>query len=164
MVEEGRGSDHSDFWRVTRNGEGFLLRPMQEDRKGFMSGRAPQPVGPFFDWSLHIYRATELLKFVEFLGVRFSDENATFTARIQYCGMKDRALCDHQWKYNMPEGPSCAQTEIGSTITGTIDELGSNIEEKVFEMMTPIYEQFDFSKLPKLLVDNVVREVLQQRY
>lgn len=164
LVEEGRDADRSDFWRVSTNGSGFLLRGMQEDRPGFMQTRSPQPIGPQFDWTLHLYRATELLKFVEFLGTRFSDEQAGFTAKIHYYNTTGRSLCEHNWRYLLPEGAVCVEAELTNEISGTIGELGTNMEEKVFQLMKPIYEQFDFTELPHNLVENVVREVLQTRF
>ena len=45
-----------DFWRISRDGKGFMLRSMQEDEDGYMNNICPRPKGPFFDWTLPIYR------------------------------------------------------------------------------------------------------------
>jgi hypothetical protein len=159
---EGREPDasHSDFWRISRNGQGFLLRPMQEDRPEFGENRTPKPRGPFFDWTLPVYRATELLKYVEALGLQFSDENAEFNVLLKYYGTMGRKLHDHNWRYNLREGARCTQPILESRMTAKIHSIRTNIEEWVHSLLTPIFEQFEFQELPKLFVDNVIKDVL----
>lgn len=152
--------DHSDFWRVARDGKGFLLRPMQEDAPGYLSNVSPRPDGPYFDWIFPIYRMTEVLKFIEALGLRFSDEGAEFVLKLNYYGTNGRSLQQHSFRYNLWDGGVCRQDELSSEVSGSIAEISTALEEKVHALLTPIYEQFDFTELPKALVDNVVRRVL----
>jgi hypothetical protein len=154
---------HSDFWRVSRSGKGFILRPMQEDEPGFLSNRFPRPEGKFFDWILPTYRMVELLKVVEAFGLKFSDENAQYDVLLRYCGTKDRTLQQHKWEYALRDGARCHSEMLESRLSGIISELGTNIEERVFVLLTPIFEQFEFTKLPKVLVDNVAKEALTYR-
>lgn len=156
-------ADHADFWRVSRDGRGFLLRPMQEDGERYLSNRIPRPEGRFFDWVLPIYRSTEVLKFIEALAHRFSDHNATFDLEISYCGMMGRSLQQHDLRYNLWSEGTCRNDVVSTRLTGPINEIGLSLEEKVYQLLSPVYEQFDFTNLPKNLVDNVVRDALSFR-
>ena len=158
--------DHNgdnDFWRVSRSGKGFLLRPMQEDEPGYLSNRYPPPQGKSFDLTLPIYRMAELLKLVEAFGLKFADENARYDVLLRYYGMKDRTLQQHKWEYALRDGARCHSEMLESRLSGIISELSTNIEERVFALLTPVFEQFDFTKLPKVIVDNVVKEALTYR-
>jgi len=93
-------ADSSDYWRVSRDGKGFLVRPMQEDNPHFMENRNP-PARPLFDWTLPIYRAAELLKFVQTLALRYAGPNAQVSVILQY--------------YNAAPGGSCALAILDST-------------------------------------------------
>jgi Putative DNA-binding domain len=156
-------SSHSDFWRVSRNGFGFLLRPMQEDRLGFARNRSPAPVKPLFDWSVNIYRAIELIKYVEAIALRFSDENAAFQVLMKYRGMENRRLFNHDWNYNLDEDLRCIQPAVDSQLSARVHSIRTNIEELVYSLLAPIFEQFEFAELPKWLVDTIVKETLGNR-
>lgn len=153
-------ADSSDFWRVSRDGKGFLVRPMQEDSPGFMENRYPPPVRPFFDWTLPIYRAAELLKFVEALALRFAGANAQVSVILRYYISAGRRLCSHNFRLNVITGARCAEPTISSKLTFPTQEIGINLEEKVQALLVPIFEQFEFTRLPKALVDHVVAEAL----
>lgn len=158
-----KDASHSDFWRVSSHGFGFLLRPMQEDRVGYAGNRAPMPVGPFFDWVLPIWRMAEILKFIEALALRFSNQNSQYSIILNYQGMRGRSLFNRDWKYNLDEDATCNSPAIEARQTAQIHQIRTNIEELVFELLTPIFEQFEFQELPKLLVTNVLAEVFRSR-
>lgn len=156
-------SDHADFWRVSRDGTGFLLRPMQEDRPGYLSNRTPRPEGKFFDWTLPIYRLAEVLKFIEAFALKFADSDAQYSLVLTYEGTNGRSLQQHSLRYNLWDHGVCTQDKLETRTSGPVSEIGLALEEKIFTLLTPIYEQFDFTELPKVLVDNVVREALSYR-
>jgi len=151
-------SRHADFWRVSRGGYGFLLRPMQEDSPLYGSNTMPPPRKPIFDWVLPIYRCTELLKYVEALALKFADENAEFSVLLKYYNTRGRRLDVHDWRYNVMEGAVCAVDKLESKLSGPVHSIRTNLEEQLFGLLAPIYEQFEFQELPKLLVYNVVKE------
>lgn len=155
--------ERADFWRVSRDGTGFLLRPMQEDRESYCSNISPRPQGPSFDWTFPIYRMTEVLKFVEALALKFSDQNAEFNILLNYYRTEGRSLQSHSFKYNLWESASCTQDTLVARLSGVVSDIGVSLEEKIYSLLTPIYEQFDFTELPKTLVDSVVREALSYR-
>ncbi len=152
--------EHCDFWRLSRSGQGFLLRPMQEDREGYAGNIFPRPTGPFFDWVIPIYRVIEVLKFIEKLGQEFGSEDSSFQLMLRYHGTQGRRLQQNSFKYNLFEEGECKIQCIESSIEKNISEIGLNIEEIVYAILSPVYEQFDFTKLPRALVNNVVKDVV----
>ncbi len=155
--------NHSDFWIISRDGFGFSLRPMQEDHPRFGENRMPAPDRPVFDWILPVYRTTEFLKFVEALALRFSDDAAQFSAILRYHGTEGRSLHNSNLQYNLLGGGRCAQPTLESQITAEISTIATNIEELVLTLLSPIFEQFEFSELQQALVNNVVRDAMSYR-
>ncbi len=156
-------AEHADFWRVSREGKGFLLRSMQEDRPGFMNNIHPKPEGSYFDWVIPIWRVTELLKYIEVLGERFGDERARFQLLLRYYGTSGRKLQINDFKYMLDTGATCSIDILENRIEAGLPEINFSIEELVFSILRPIFEQFEFSVLPKALVNNVVKDVLNYR-
>ncbi len=156
-------ADHCDFWRVTRDGQGFMLRPMQEDRAGYPGQVYPMPEGPFFDWVLPVYRMTEVLKFIETLGTHFSEEDARFELMVTYYNTNGRKLEQAGMRYNLMEGAVCHVDQLESRISAPVSDISTNLEELIFSLLIPIYEQFEFTELPRQLITNVVADVLSYR-
>lgn len=153
----------ADYWRLSNHGKGFLLRPMHEDRTGFLSDVYPKPRGPYFDWTLSIYRMTEILKFVEALAEHFADRNAKFSLLLNYYGTNGRKLvnCSHQ--FYLSEGAECSHTQLNARLDGVVTQIGMTLEEAIFTLLRPIYEQFNFTELPEELVNYVVRDALSNQ-
>jgi len=61
------------------------------------------------------------------------------------------------------EGARCAEPTISSSLSFPAQEIGINLEEKIQALLVPIFEQFEFTRLPKTLVDHVVAEALGNR-
>ena len=153
-------TDHADYWRVSRDGKGFLLRPMQEDRAGYLGNVHPRPEGPFFDWVLPVYRATEVLKFIEALAGQFGGEEPSFQLLLTYHNTQNRQLTQHDHRYNLWDGAVCHAEQIENRIEAPVADIEGNLEELVHSLLTPVYEQFDFTELPRALVTNVVADAL----
>jgi len=159
---EGADGSHSDYWRIRNDGMGFLLRPMQEDAPHFMSNRIPGPALPAFDWLLPVYRSLELLKFTEALAMKFADSNALASVLLRYYGCEGRRLCCSDFNTMLDEGQRCSQPVVSSSMTVRVAEIGINLEESVHALLVPIFEQFEFSELPRATVNRKVREYLER--
>ncbi|TVQ94622.1 MAG: hypothetical protein EA397_01275, partial [Deltaproteobacteria bacterium] len=149
--------ERCDFWRLSKQGTGFLLRPMQEDRSSYLRGAQP---GNFFDYELPVYRATELLKFVEAMAVTFVDRNTQYAAKLCYHGMEGRTLRHHRGRTFFAEGARCSQDVVQSHLSGSISDFEHNLDEVVYKLLYPIYEQFEFTELPMAVVNATVRDAL----
>lgn len=163
--EEGRDRDpsHSDFWRLSVHGDGYLVRAMQEDDPDYGANLAPRPHRPGFDWELPIYRMTEMLKLIEWLGLTYSSGDATFQLRVTYFGTNGRRLTQHRLRYMLHRGGMAHGDSISSQVSGRVGEIALNTEEMVFSLLRPVFAQFDFAELPRQLVDNVVQDVARYR-
>ena len=155
---------HADYWRISREGKGFLLRPMQEDRDGYPGQIYPSPEGPFFDWVFPIYRMAEVLKFIEALSRHFSDSGASFELQLNYYNTAGRKLQTGTGKYFLDDGAACRAGQLESTLSAPVADVETNLDELLYVLLTPIYEQFQFTHLPRQLITNVVGEVLNTRF
>ena len=151
---------HSDFWRIDESGFGFMARPYQEDEESYCSSRVPRPVKPCFDWLLPSYRLAEIFKFVERLASYFSDEQATVEMRVEYNGMRGRRLECHEFGRFFHTGAKSTQETIENTISFSIGKVETNLEELVLELLSPVYAQFEFSKLREETVNEMVADAL----
>lgn len=151
----------SDFWRLSVDGKGYQVRAMEEDATDYGSNLMPRPYRPGFDWVLPVYRVAEVLKLIEWLGLTFSTKEARFHFQVTYHGMNGRRLTNHNLRYMLEQGAEAHQDVISSQISGTIEEIALNIEEMVFSMLRPVFSQFSFTELPRVLVDNVVQDALR---
>ncbi len=116
-----------------------------------------------FDWELPIYRMTEMLKLIEWLGLAYATVDSTFQMRVTYFGTNGRRLTQHRLRYMLHRGGMAHVDSISSQISGRIGEIALNTEEMVFSLLRPVFAQFDFAELPRQLVDNVVQDVVRYR-
>lgn len=149
-----------DFWCVSRDGCGFLLRGMEEDGPHY-SRRSPAPShGGYFDWTLPTYRMMEVLKFIEAFAAVFTSGGSQFQILLRYRGMEGRRLSQHSIKYMLPGERTCFQEQLESRLEGDIVKIGTALEELVHSLLMPVYEQFDFAELPQEVVNGVIRDAL----
>ena len=106
---------------------------------------------------------TEILKFMQTLAKKYGHENATFKLLVSYHNAKGRRLQQHSWKYDLRDGAICHNPQPENSIEASISKIDTNIEELIFSLLAPIYEQFSFTELPRIVVNNVVAEVLGYR-
>ncbi len=154
-------TDYADYWRVSRDGYGFMLRPMREDSAGYASNVVPRPQPPLFDWTMPIYRMTEILKHIEALSKRFGNDQSTFQLQIMYTNTQGRRLYQSNIRYILESGAMCNVPNISNQIEANVSDIATNLEELVFSILAPVYEQFDFKELPRQLVANVVNDALR---
>jgi len=155
--------ERSDFWRVSKGGFAFQLRPMQEDRGMYGQQAQPAPPRPTFDWILPIYRMAEVMLYMKALASEFSTENAGYDLHVGYRGTMGRRLWRVDHNYWLDTSAPCQVDSIDSAISGNVSELGFNLNEHLWKLLVSVYEQFGFEKLERALVDRVVAEVLQHR-
>lgn len=157
-------AEHADFWRVRRDGYGFLLRPYQEDRDGYIGNRYPIPTGPFFDWELPTFRVVELLKFIEALARAFGAEESDADILLTYYGTAGRRLEAHNSNLIVHTGATSYVNRVVSSLSVSIRDVEMQTPEIVYNLLKPVYEQFEFTELPKRLVDRISREVVTRSF
>jgi hypothetical protein len=164
ILDAYNGPAHADFWRLSNDGRGFLIRGMQEDEDGYGSNMYPGPPKPAFDWVLPIYRMTEVLFFIRDLSSNFGGTETDFELLVDYRNMAGRSLCQQSFKYTLFDGGISRSDIIKSYIQGRVSNIDASINELLYALLAPVYTHFDFTKLPKALVNNVVNDVRAYNY
>lgn len=150
----------SDYWRLSQDGYGYLTRPFQEDDPGYCDNRAPRPIPPNFDVGLHAYRVAEILRVIESLGNSFSSTESLFQLRMIYTGMKGRKLESWDFGWAMASrGNESKSDVISHEVSAPISQIGTNMEEIIVELLDPVYEKFNFSKVIPGIVAEAVKFV-----
>ena len=164
VIEAWLGNDEvltpdADFWRVSTSGFAFMVRGMQEDEEGYGGQIMPGPPQRVFDWVLPIYRMTEVLQHLRVLAELNNCQRSRFNLHVSYVNTAGRQL----WRrgggfYLGPTAPT-NQAMLTSKLSGEISAIAFNINELVWQLLRPIYAQFDFTELDRGLVDRVVADV-----
>ena len=155
-----RDSAHSDFWRVSPDGLAFLLRGYQEDGERAASvGIEP---GTALDAELPIWRVGEGLLHAAYLGEHLASASLTFSAR--YTGVRGRSLT--MW-VNPMGGPWAGGTsKDDSVVLSTHVEtpaVSPNLADIIQALLVPLYERFDFSRLPLEVVRREVERLRKRK-
>ena len=159
------GLENCGFWRITQYGKGFMLRPMQEDGEDYRVKVFQRSEGPFFDWVLPIDRMTEMLKFIEAFGEQFSGEDAKFKLLVTYYKTKGRRLEQISLRDPPVLPAECNINKLSSRLLSKpISDIATKLEELVFALLTPVYEEFESTILPRQHVKKVVAERLASTF
>lgn len=149
----------SRFWRMSAEGYGFSLAPLEEDADYYCSNRRPRPEGPCFDLELPSYRILSTLRFIRLLSERFGSNNSKYTFNISYHNMARRKIECHNTRRWVTGNHVASVSTIESRISGEIESLTTNLEEATYNALRPIYEKFDFYELPRYVVSDSAREM-----
>lgn len=153
---------HADFWRVSPDGLGFLLRGYEEDspeitNRGFQPGRA-------FDLTLPIWRVGEALLNAGHLAINLGGEGSTMAFRARYEGLTGRELTviarDRLWF----EGRLSHEDAVSLETTVPVASISPNLVEVVHPLLSPLYALFGFFELPVDLVRGELTRLRANRY
>ena len=95
--------------------------------------------------------------------MRFGREWAKFELLVTYYNTNGRRLEHSDHQYLLKDGATCHVDQLQSRISAPISDIATNLEELVFALLKPIYEQFELTELPRQLVTSVVAGVLAFR-
>ena len=141
-----READHSDFWRITPDVRSFLLRGYEDD--GYDAARAGIQPGTCLDPTLPIWRIGEGLLHAAYLADRLGGNSVSFAAR--YTGLRERRLV--KWSTPMESNTWARgvsrEDDVSLSTRVDVDALSANLAEVVYSLLSPLYEQFDFTRLP----------------
>jgi transcriptional regulator with XRE-family HTH domain len=130
---------HSDFWRVSREGQAYLQRGYQEDGPDIV-----EP-GTIFDWTLPIWRTAELILHAAHLARAFGagkDARIRFVGR--YTGLEGRELVSWAKPLNaLDERYRSRSAKIDLAAEAELSAIEIGIEGVILEFLSPLYERFD---------------------
>jgi hypothetical protein len=163
MGPENDGSyskpSHHDFWRVSPSGLFFTRRGYSED------GVAELPAGTGFDITTPTWRLGEAILDAAFIARAMGGESANLICDGYWAGLSGRRLVSrgNPGRMMFPDLIS-NQADYSTTSRIAISALPVALPEVIFEMLAPLYELFDFFKLPKRLVEEELRQLQKHQY
>jgi hypothetical protein len=146
---------HSDFWRVSPQGQFFLIRGYQED--GEIKGTRP---GKLFDITLPTWRLGEILLYATSMVRQLGAPQAKIVLVAKWTGLKGRELTHLSGTRILFEGHVSHQEVYNANLAVQADHIGDALPELVHSVLHPLYELFDFFQLPTTLV---TEELAQMR-
>ena len=148
--QEHRDATHSDFWRITPDGRAFLLRGYQED--GDKAAQAKIQPGTCLDQTLPIWRIGEGLLHATYFAGRLGGNSVSFAAR--YTGLRERRLATwaDPMEVNAWASGISKDDDVPLLTSVAVDTLSANLVEVVHSLLSPLYERFDFTRLPLEIV------------
>ena len=148
--QEYRDATHSDFWRITPDGHAFLLRGYQED--GDKAAQAKIQPGTCLDPTLPIWRIGEGLLHATYFAGRLGGNSVSFAAR--YTGLRERRLATwaNPMGVNVWASGISKDDDVPLSTSVAVDTLSANLVEVVHSLLSPLYERFDFTRLPLEIV------------
>lgn len=151
---------HHDFWRIAPDGLFFTRRGYQED--GGWNGVKP---GTSFDITSTSRRLGEAIleAFYVAQGLKATSANLIITGT--WTNLADRILVSHgNPNRTMFNTYKASQNDYSTSATVAIESLPDSLPEVVLSMLAPLYELFDFFRLPKRLVEEELREMSRNTF
>jgi hypothetical protein len=140
---------HHDFWRISPEGLLFTLRGYQED--GGYQGMEP---GRFFDITSPTRRVGEAILEALYIATALEAIDANLIIKCRWVGLSGRVLISRGNPNRMLSGNYHAEQDTyEARVTVALHSLPDALPEVVFTILAPLYELFDFFRLPKRLVE-----------
>ncbi len=159
--EDGRYSttEHYDFWRIAPSGLFFIRAGHPEDRIS-----RGQPTGTKLDIVWPVIRLAETILEAMYLSQAIDADSARMIIKCTWTGLKSRELISMNPMRTMLNGRTSSQESYEVSQSVDIDSISTSIPDIVYNMVSPMYELFDFFKLPKQLVVEEVKRLRDNRF
>lgn len=146
---EERSPAHADFWRASTAGQFYLVRGYQEDEVAENQRYAP---GTSFDVTLPTWRIGEALLHAESMARQLGDPSAEVIMQLEWTGLAGRAAVSTTGLRALIGDYKAKQDRHRAFLSVRADEIPGLLPELVAQIIRPLYELFDFLKLPDTLV------------
>lgn len=146
-----------DFWRASRYGELYTIRGYKED------GLESRPPGTCLDVTLPVWRVGEGLLFAARLAETFEGVEQILI-HCRYTGLRGRALTSVTGHRLMFDNSISQTDEVTLRGRATPGQVKDNLAEVLVPLLTPLYERFDFFRLPVQLVGEESQRLQQGRF
>lgn len=160
LAEAMRDPAVSDYWRACPSGGFVLFRGYQEDSTEWEGATNP---GERFDFLIPIWRVGEVLLHGYRFADRFAGQGASMRVTMMWTGLEGRTLGSSQPAlYLTPRGRQSQQDRVVSSVE--IEDalsVDANLYDLVDELTRPLYETFDFFRVPR---QTLVAELDEMRY
>ena len=146
-----------DFWRASSDGKLFTIRGYFED------GLEQVQPGTYLDVGIPVRRIAEGLLFASRFAETFEGVD---DIAIQCCftGLNGRVLTSVTGTRLLPVPHVSSTDEVELTGQATPQQLQDNLAEVLHRLLSPLYERFDFFKLPLRLVEEELSALQNRRF
>ena len=148
-----REPGHCDFWRASTDGKLYTIRGYQED------GLREIRPGEFFDVTLPVWRIAEGLLFASRFAERF-DGVDEIAMQCRFTGLNGRRLTCITRRRLLFGDDINSTDEVTLTGQATPQHVRDNLAEILHPLLLPLYERFNFFKLPFSLVEEELASLL----
>lgn len=148
------GETTYDYWAINKNGAFYLLKSIFEDMR--------KPGHIFFD--TRIIRITETFMYLRNLYSKFNlDIDADLEITIKHSGLKDRVLSSASPHRMLFDQYKSYTNEVVTTISTTLRGMNKDtiIVDLVEAITKPLFEQFDFFKPERRILEEIVTNYLK---
>jgi hypothetical protein len=150
-----------DFWRVSPQGLFYTRRGYRDDDR--VRGKEP---GKTLDIVMPTRWIGEAIMQVAYIAQALKATDANLICHCRWCGLAGRQL--RSWgnpnRVFFDDQYTSAQDTYEATETVALDALPGSLPELVYTIIAPLYELFDFFKLPKRLVEEELNSLLKDRF
>ena len=151
------------YWRMSTDGKGFMLCPMQEDTSGCEDDAERHPkIRAFYSISPN-YRMVEVLKFIEMMAKEFGDTASTFQLMVTYHNAKGRVMRGDGKFFEDRPYPKfvCHSESLGNSIEARVEDIETRLVDLIWKLLAPVYVQFGFMELSEEFVRHYVDRALR---
>ena len=152
-----------DFWQVSMDGKLYTIRGYFEDEKELLPGAKRIPGGEVLDVALPVWRIAEGLLFACRFAETF-DRVAEIAIHCRFTGLKGRRLTSIAGKRFFPHSDISSTDEVTLTGQATPQQVRDNLAEILHPLLLPLYEHFNFFKLPFSLVEEELADLLSRSF
>jgi hypothetical protein len=161
----GQGSEfqepaHSDFWRVSPQGQFFLIRGYQEDGEEIKRTRP----GKLFDVTLPVWRLGEILLYAASMARQLGASQARIILVAEWTGLNGRELTHLSGSHLYFQSHVSHQERYNTTLTIQADQIADTLPELVHRALHHLYELFDFFQLTLTLVTEQLAKMRSRQF
>ena len=150
------GAGYADFWRVSPEGFGFLLRGYREDDLAGQNNMPPEP-GTWTEVEWPVALTGEIALYIESLADRIMVGETDVRMASEYTGMQGRKLLSIGSRYLRHRVARQDQIRIAAGFP--VSSIRPNLDEIVSHYVANFYGSFDFFELPSSLVSQVLSKL-----
>jgi hypothetical protein len=151
---------HHDFWRISPEGQFFTRTGYRED--GDYKGMEPSK---FFDITSTTWRLGEAILEAAYIATALDAVDANLICHCRWRGLSGRRLVSRGNPNRLLyEAYQAEQDSYEATQTVALEALPQALPELLFAILGPLYELFEFFKLPKRLVEEELASLQKNRF
>jgi len=151
---------HHEFWRISQDGLLFSRRGYPED--GGWKGVKP---GTSLDITSPTWRLGEAILQAFYIAQAPKGTNANLILSASWIKPAGRVLVSHgNPRRTMSDGYKASQDRYETSATVPVASLPDALPEVVYSVLAPLYELFDFFRLPKRLVEEELSEMSRNTF